>query len=604
VSKNGALPLRSEIEHAYKWRLEDLYSDDAAWERDFECLDGLLKAVKKYEGKLGDSAEALLLALQARDELMQTVERIYAYARMRKDEDNSNPTYQALTDRAQNMAVKAESAVSYLVPEILGIPENRIKGYLQESRELQVYRHHLDDILRYKPHTLPPEEERLLAEAGEIAAAPANIFTMINDADISFPTVRDENGQEIELTKGRYIKFLRSSDRRLRREAFEKLYDTYAAQKNTLATTLVSSLKKDAFFARAHKYDSAQEQALFTDNVSETVYDNLIASVRDHLDLMYRYIELRKRMLGLDELHMYDLYAPLVPDANMEFTYEDALDYVRNGLQPLGEEYLSILDTGFKSSWIDVYESKGKTSGAYSWGAYGCHPFVLLNFQGDVNDVFTIAHEMGHALHSYHSQAAQPYVYAGYSIFVAEVASTVNENLLMTHLLDTIDDRMQRIYLLNHYLEEFRSTIYRQTMFAEFEKIVHEKIDAGQPLTAGDLCDIYYKLNKEYFGPGVVVDDRIAMEWARIPHFYRAFYVYKYATGFSAAVALSEKILAEGEPAVKAYINFLSSGSSDYPVNQLRVAGVDMSKREPIDKALSVFHGVLDEIQDLTQHPQ
>jgi len=422
---------------------------------------------------------------------------------------------------------------------------------------------------------------------------------MINDADIKFPHIKNEEGEEVELTKGRYISFLESKDRRVRRDAFKALYDTYAKQKNTLATTFAYNLKKDAFITRARKYNSSLEAALSRDNVEVEVYDNLINTVEDNLEPMYRYINLRKRALDVDELHMYDIYVPFVEDVDMKVSYDEAKDIVAKALEPLGKEYTEVLKKGFEFGWIDVYENVGKTSGAYSWGCYDAHPYILMNYQDNLDSVFTLAHEMGHAMHTYHSNKNQPYPLASYRIFVAEVASTLNEILLTHYLLDTIEDIASKAYIINHYLEDFKGTVYRQTMFAEFERIVHHKTMEGIPLTCQDLCSIYYDLNKKYFGDNIVIDKEIGMEWARIPHFHSSFYVYKYAIGFSAASALAKAILDKKDGAVECYIEFLSSGGSDYPVNQLKKAGVDVSISGPIEDAIAIFSKLVDKLDSL-----
>ncbi len=593
------LPKRHEIPQEYKWRLEDIYPSTEEWEKDFEWVKENLPAVVEYKGKLGQSADSLLQGLNKYTSIMQKVEKLYVYARMKKDEDNTVPESQALMDRAQALMVEFDSAVSFLIPEILAIPAERLQEFLDSHEGLKPYDHFIENLIRQKEHVLSPREEEILAMTGEIAAAPEQIFTMINDADIRFPSIRDENGEEVELTKGRYISFMESKDRRVRKDAFTALYSTYEKQKNTIAATLNYSIKKDIFYSRMRKYSSTLEAALDSDNVPVSVYDNLIAAVENNLKYMHRYVSLRKRALGLDELHMYDLYVPIVKDIDMEIPYEEAKKMVEEGLAPLGEEYISILREGFNSGWIDVMENEGKTSGAYSWGCYDTHPYVLLNYQPNIDNVFTLAHEMGHAIHSYKSNKSQPYIKAHYKIFVAEVASTLNEILLTKHLLNSLEDKQQRAYILNYYLEQFRGTVYRQTMFAEFEKKIHSMAERGEPLTVESLSDIYYDLNVKYYGPEMTVDREIALEWARIPHFYSSFYVYKYATGFSAAAALAEQILNEGEAAVKRYMNFLSSGGSDYPINLLKEAGVDMTTPEPINNALKTFGQMVEEMEKL-----
>lgn len=599
TEEKKALPTRDRIPEEYRWRLEDLYSSDAKWQEDYDWVKAQLPRVKAYSGRLDESGATLLEALKERDIVLEHLHRLYAYAHMRKDEDTTRSTYQAMMDRAMSLVVAAESDLAFYQPEILAIPTEKIQQFFAEEKGLELYRHYLDDILRMKPHTLPTEQEALLARMGEIARAPSNIFNMINDADLRFPTIRDEEGDEVEITKGRFQQMLESHDRRVRREAFEAVYETYGRLKNTLAATYNSNLKKDVTFARIRGYSSALEAALYEDNVPVDVYTNLIETVHEHLPLLHRYMSLRKRLLGVDELHMYDLYVPMVEGVEQRLPYDEAIETVRKGLSPLGEEYTSLLGKAFESRWIDVYENKGKRSGAYSSSAYPVHPYVLLNYHPTTHNLFTIAHEMGHAMHTYYTYQTQPYIYANYTIFVAEVASTLNEALLMEHLLETTSDRKARLSLLNHYLEQFRGTVYRQTMFAEFEKKTHEMVEAGQPVTADSLGEIYRELNERYYGPDVVVDPQIELEWSRVPHFYYNFYVYKYATGFAAATALSQKILKEGEPAVERYLDFLRSGASDYSINLLRRAGVDMASPEPIRQSLAVFKHILDEIEQL-----
>jgi oligoendopeptidase F len=470
---------------------------------------------------------------------------------------------------------------------------------MAENEQLKIYEHYFDELMRQKPHILSEKEERLLAMAADLSMASGNIFSMLNNADIKFALIKDEEGKELELTKGRYGRFMESSDRRVRKEAFEALYASYSKLKNTLAATLSSSVRKDIFYARARNYPSALEAALDGDNVSPKVYERLIDSVHNNIDLMYKYIEIRKKMLGLAELHMYDIYTPLVKEYRMEIPYEKAKEIVVEALEPLGEEYVSVLQQGLAGGWIDVYENEGKTSGAYSWGCYESHPYVLLNYDNKLDDLFTLAHEMGHSMHSYYSNRNQPHLYSHYSIFVAEVASTVNESLLIDYLLKNCRESQEKLYLLNHYLEQFRGTVFRQTMFAEFERIIHDEVEKGGALNPETLSNIYRELNRFYYGPQMVLDQEIDMEWSRIPHFYSAFYVYKYATGFSAATALKEQILHGGTAALERYLEFLKSGSSDYPVNLLQKAGVDLNSPEPVDTALKYFSRLLKEVEEI-----
>jgi oligoendopeptidase F len=492
------------------------------------------------------------------------------------------------------------SALSFVIPEILAIPEEILTHFIDFNEELKTYEFAIEEILRQKPHTLSAEMEELIANTGEMAETPGNIFSMFNNADIKFPEIKDENEEMIELTQGRYSVLMESSNRRVRKDTFLGLYSVYKKFKNTLAATYSANVKQEAFFAKTRKYPSALEMHLDNSKVPVEVYTNLIQAVHENLPSMHRYVSLRKKLLALDELHMYDLFTPIVNNVDIKIGFEEAKDMVYKGLAPLGEKYLAILKAGYDNNWIDVYENEGKRSGAYSWGAYGTHPYVLLNHQDNLKNVFTLAHEMGHAIHSYHSDAALPIRYAGYKIFVAEVASTCNEALLMEYLLAKTEDKKERAYLINYFLEQFKSTLYRQTMFAEFEMITHQKSMDGEALTAEKLNQIYRDLNVQYFGDEIVIDSEIDVEWARIPHFYTAFYVYQYATGYSAAIALSRKILKEGQPAVEDYINkFLCGGSSDYPIELLKKAGVDMSTREPVNQALALFESLLDEMEEL-----
>jgi oligoendopeptidase F len=592
---------REEIDDCYKWKLEDIYENEQLWEQDFTALQQMIPEIEKYQGRLGASSAELLQALKLSEQIERKTEKLYVYAKMRRDENNAEPRYQTLFDRIENLAVQVGSASSYIVPEITSISEEKLKAFMDEMGELKVYQHFFQELIRRRQHVLSQEEERLLAMSSDLSVAPGNIFSMLNNADIKFPVIKDEDGKEIELTKGRYGRFMESQDRRVRKEAFEGLYGTYSRLKNTLAATLSSAVKKDVFYARCRKYAGALEAALDQDNVPPQVYHQLIETVHNNLPHMYQYLEIRKKLLGLDELHMYDIYVPMVKDYKMEISFEEAKKTVVKALQPLGSEYLDKLQEGMESGWIDVYENEGKTSGAYSWGAYDTHPYVLLNYDNKLDDMFTLAHEMGHALHSYYSHQAQPHVYSQYSIFVAEVASTVNESLLIDYLLAQSERKEEKMYLLNHYLEQFRGTVYRQTMFAEFEKIIHEMVEQGAPLTPDSLNRIYRELNELYYGPDVVIDKEIEYEWARIPHFYSGFYVYKYATGFSAATALKQKILNEGQPAVERYLEFLKGGGSNYPIELLKKAGVDLTSPLPVQEALQYFGRLVEEMGEISR---
>lgn len=594
------LPLRSEIDDEYKWDLEDIYNSDEEWEKDFKKVEELLEKVGDYQGRLVSSGKVLLKGLDLIMDIQEVVSRLYAYAHMRQDEDTSNQTYQALFNRAQTLYNRVASTTSFMVPEILTLSREEVERYIEDTKGLELYRHLLDNTLRQKEHYLSASEERLLAMAGDVTQGPDNIFSMLNNADLTFPMIKNEEGEEVRLTHGRYIEFMQSKNRRVREDAFKGLYSKYAEFINTFSTTLSTAVKGHIFYARARKYNSALEASLDDDNVPVAVYNNLINTVKENLEPMHRYISLRKRILGLDELHMYDIYAPLVKEVEMKIPFVEAKEKVLQGLKPLGDEYLGILREGFNSGWIDVYENKGKRSGAYSSGCYGVHPYVLLNYTDNLDNVFTLAHEMGHALHSYYSNKNQPFVYANYKIFVAEVASTLNETLLINYLLNHTDDENEQRYLINHYLEQFRGTVFRQTMFAEFEKIIHEEAEKGNPLTPQLLKEIYHDLNVQYYGPEIVVDNEIDLEWARIPHFYYNFYVYKYATGFSAATALAGKILQKEDGAVERYLNFLKSGDSDYPLNLLKKAGVDLTSSAPIEAAIGTFTEFVDKMEALS----
>lgn len=593
------LPKREELKVEDTWRLEDIFATDEEWEKEFNEIKKAIPKIADYRGKLGESAETLFEALQYQDHVMERLGKLYTYAHMRYDQDTTNSFYQGLNDRAQTLYTEASSVSSYIVPEILSIDEEKIQLFLNENEQLKLYEHALNEINRQRPHVLSSEQEAILAQAAEALASSSSTFGKLNNADLEFPSIQDENGEEVEVTHGRFISFMESSDRRVRKDAFHAVYSTYEKFKNTFASTLSGAVKKDNFYAKVRNYDTARQAALSSNNIPEAVYDNLVETVNKHLPLLQRYVALRKKVLDVDELHMYDLYTPLVKDVEMKITYEEAKDILIKGLAPLGEDYINIVKEGFENRWVDVHENKGKRSGAYSSGAYGTNPYILMNWQDNVNNLFTLAHEFGHSVHSYYTRKHQPYPYGNYSIFVAEVASTCNENLLNDYLLKTVEDEKKRLYLLNHYLEGFRGTVFRQTMFAEFEHDIHLRAQNGEPLTPELLTNLYYELNKKYFGNEIVVDKEIGLEWERIPHFYYNYYVYQYATGFSAATALSKQILEDGDPAVTRYIEFLKAGSSDYPIEVLKKAGVDMTSTEPIEQACKVFEEKLNEMEEL-----
>ena len=594
-----ALPARNEIKIEDTWNLEAIFSTDQEWEQEFKSIQADLVNIGEYQGTLSQSAEQLYKVLQVQDGILERLGKLYSYSHMKYDQDTTNSTYQGMDARAQSLYAQVAGAFSFIVPEILSIDEEKIQSFLETNEDLKLYKHAIEEINLQRPHILTANEEALLAKASEVFDASSNTFGILNNADMTFPSIKDENGEEVEVTHGRYVSFLESKDRRVRKEAFKAVYDTYGKYLNTFSSTLAGEVKKHTFNADVRHYDSARKAALSANNIPESVYDNLVQTVNNNLHLLQRYVELRKKVLGLDELHMYDLYVSLVKEVDMKVSYEEAKDYIIKGLAPLGEDYARILKEGFENRWVDVHENKGKRSGAYSSGSYGTNPYILMNWQDNVNNLYTLAHEFGHSVHSYYTRATQPYPYGDYSIFVAEVASTCNENLLTDYLLKTITDEKQRLYILNHYLEGFRGTVFRQTMFAEFEQVIHKYVQEGGALTADYLTDEYYKLNKKYFGENMHIDKEIGREWARIPHFYYNFYVYQYATGFSAATALSKGILEEGQPAVDRYLDFLKAGSSDYPIEVLKKAGVDMTKAEPIEEALKVFEERLTEMENL-----
>lgn len=591
---NNKVLKRDEISDEYKWNLEDMFASDALWEEEYEQTKELCNKIASYQGKLTESAATLLAYFKDTDEANYHLERIYVYANERYHQDTAVSKYQGYASRADSLMVMAESSSAFAEPEILEASAETINAFYKEQPELLKYQRAIDEILRKKAHTLSKEEEKILADAGEIAVGPENIFSMFNNADIRFPAIKDSEGNELPVSHGTFIQLMENKDRNICKQAFESMYHTYQQFGNTVASIFTSHLKQEHFFAKTKKYDSVRAMHLDQGNIPEGVYDNLIETVHKHLPAMHRYMAERKKLLGVEELHMYDLYTPLIDDYDKKYTYEEAKETVLKGLAPMGEEYLSILKEGLSGGWIDVYENENKRSGAYSWGAYGTHPYVLLNHKDNLNSVFTLAHEMGHAIHTYYSNKTQPITYSGYLIFVAEVASTCNEALLMQYLMKNAADEKERRYLINHQLEEFRTTLFRQTMFAEFEQIVHKKIADGEALTQEALNKIYHDLNVLYYGPDVVVDEEIDYEWMRIPHFYTSFYVYQYATGYSAATAFSKLILEGGQPAVDRYVtNFLCGGCSKDPIELLKNAGVDMSTPEPVDAALQVFEEYL-----------
>ena len=586
---------RDEIPAQYKWNMQDMFATDELCEEEAQQVLDLAKEMESYKGRLGESATTLLAFFQKLDEIQYHGERVYVYANQRYHEDTAISKYQGYSAKADSISVAMSSAISFMNPEILSLDESVIEQFYKDEPELEKYRRAINEILRAKAHTRNEEVESILAQAGNMAVSPYNIYSMFNNADIKFPSVTDVEGNRIQITHGNFVSLLQDKDRHLRKEVFKGVYGEYKKRSNTVAAIFQAQLKKENFFATVRNYDSVRAMHLDEGNIPESVYDNLIETVHKHLPAMHKYMSIRKKLLGVENLHMYDIYVPVVEDSGTKYPYDEAKEIVKKALVPMGEEYVKVASEGMDKDWVDVFENENKRSGAYSWGAYGTHPYVLLNHQDNLGSMFTLAHEMGHAMHTYYSNKCQPITYAGYLIFVAEVASTCNESLLMHHMMENCSDEGERKYLINHYLEEFRTTLFRQAMFAEFEMIVHKKMADGENLTKEALCQIYHDLNVLYYGPDVVIDEEIDYEWMRIPHFYTSFYVYQYATGYSAAIAFSKKILEEGKPAVDRYIeNFLSGGGSKDPIDLLKAAGVDMSTPAPVDAALDVFEEYLD----------
>ena len=594
------IPVRSEADPKYTWALEDVYANNDVWKADLEKARALPAQLAAYKGHLGDSAQKLLEFLQLGDGISVLFDSLYGYAQRRSDEDTANSLYQGMTSQAMSAMVAVDAASSFETPELLAIPDDKLEQFYQEEPALETYRLALTRIRSKRAHILSDAEEKLLAAAGEMSQAPDSVYSVFADADLKFPSATDKDGNSHPVTHGTYIPLMHSADRVLRKSAFASLYSVYGQFRNTAAALLSAQVKQLKFYADARKYDSTLQASLDGNYVPTEVYTNLISAVHENMAPMYRYVDLRRKLLGVDELHMYDLYTPIVSDVDVNIPYEEAKQTVYDALACMGDDYRAILKEGFDNRWIDVYENVGKCSGAYSAGLRK-HPYVLLNYSGTLDSMFTLAHEMGHAIHSYLSNRTQPVVYSNYSIFVAEVASTCNEALLMQHLLKTTKDKKRRAYLINYFLEQFRTTLYRQTMFAEFELEINRRNERGESLTAESLNALYHELNHQYFGDDIVIDKEIDLEWARIPHFYYDYYVYQYATGYSAAIALSRRILKEGAPAVKDYIHFLSGGCSTDPISLLRGAGVDMASTAPIHDALQLFDELITEMEQLME---
>lgn len=584
---------RDEVDSKYKWNIEKVYKNIDEWEKDFKLLKEKAPRLKEFSGKLKE-ADKLLEFLKFQEDVMRLLEKLFVYAHLRSDEDTTNTTFQSLKNKIDGYMAEVMSYKAFFEPEILGFEEGVIEKEIQEVQELKMYDFYLKNILKMKEHTLDKDKEELLASVSDCLNAPSNIRAMLANADMTFPNIKDSEGNELELSEGNYVNFLRSKDRNVRKQAFQKLFATYDKFKNTFAAALTSSMKNYIFVAKTRKFKSALECSLKPNNIPLEVYDNAIDTINKHLDSLHRYVKIKKKLLGLDEIHMYDLYVPVIDAPKDHIAFEKGVEIVKEALKPLGKEYLEIFTKGIDSGWVDVFQNKGKRSGAYSWGCYDTMPYVLLNYNCELDDVSTLAHEMGHSIHSYYSRKNQPYIYSEYELFCAEVASTTNECLLIKYLIDKEEDENKRLYLINQQLEGIRTTVFRQIMFAEFEKVTHEALESGNSLTSEDLCKIWHDLNVKYFGDEIIVDKGIDMEWARIPHFFTDFYVYQYATGYAAANSFSSMILSDGESAVEKYKGFLKSGGSDYPINILKNAGVDMTTPKPLEDTIKRFDELLD----------
>ena len=590
---------RKDIDVKDTWNLESIYANNELWEEDYAALEKDAAEFAKLKGAIEADVSKIPAVLDAYYGLHRRLSKLSVYARMRFDQDTTDSTYQTMSAKIGSLGVKIGAASAFVEPEILSYSKEQLEAAEKENERTAYYGRKIEEMLRGQEHTLDAEKEELLAAAGDMAEAPDDIFSVLMNADMKYPDIVLEDGTHLPLTNSTYISYMESPDRAVREGAFKTLYGQIASLKNTFAAIYRGNLKQAKFYAQSRKYSSARAMYLADSNVPESVYDNLLSAVHEALPMMYRYVAVRKKVLGVDKLHMYDVYTPIVAAQNQTYEFEQAKQMVLEALKPMGEDYLSHAREGLENRWIDIYPNKGKKGGAYSWGCYDSQPFILLNYTKNLDSVFTLIHEMGHSIHSYYSRTAQDYAYSEYKIFVAEVASTCNECLLMHDLLEKTTDKEQRKYLLNHYLDSFKGTLFRQTMFAEFEKNAHEYCAQGKPLTAEALSQMYLELNQKYFGPDMEKDEEIAYEWMRIPHFYTPFYVYQYATGYSAAVALSAKILKEGKPAVDAYMNFLKGGESKDPIDLLKMAGVDMTTEKPVADALTLFGELVAELEAL-----
>lgn len=597
MEDNKVVKKREEINLEDKWKLEKIYANEDAWEKDFNILKKESPKLREFAGKLNDKEE-IIKYLELNEKVSRLGETLYVYAHMKSDEDTSNQKYQSYMNKIDAFMAEFASYGAFFVPEILALPDEFIKDLIKNDERLKIYEFMLMDILKEKPHILTKEMEELLALASDCLDAPSSIHNMLTNADMTFGNIKDEDGDEVELTEGNYSSFIKSKDRSVREAAFKRLFGEYKKFDNTLATTLTSSVKSFNFSARVRKYESPIEASLSPNDIPVSVYENAIKTINDNLSSLHRYVKIKKKLLGLEQMHMYDLYVPIIEVEKEKISFDEGVKLANEGLKPLGEEYLNLFNEGINSGWIDKYENKGKRGGAYSWGGYDTMPYVLLNYHNELNDVSTLVHEMGHSLHSYYSRKTQPYYYAGYTLFCAEVASTTNEALLIHYLIEKEQDKKKKLYLINQELEQIRTTVFRQLMFAEFELYTHNALNAGEALTAADYSAKWHELNANYFGPDMVVDEDIDMEWARIPHFYSDFYVYQYATGYAAASAFANAILEGKENAVEKYKGFLKAGGSKYPIDILKDAGVDMTTSEPLEATIHRFNELLDMLEE------
>lgn len=594
----SSLPERKEVPRRFRWRLEDIYRDDPEWEKDFGLIKKRMTEIADFAGRLAHSEKTLLECLKLRDDISITLGKLVVYAHMKSHEDTSDSKYQGLANKVSSLAVELSAISSFITPEILSMPEGKLKALISEP-SLKDYSFGLRELLRQREHVLSQPEEAILAKAGDLADTSDNVFSMLTNADMKFDAIRNEKGERVEISEERAVHYLRSPKRSVRKAAFGSLYKPYCDMKNTLGAALGGMLKTSRFYAEARKYPSSLAAALDGNNIPTSVYSELVDTLESNLAPLHRYLEIRKKVLRVKELHMYDLYAPLASDPFDNISWSEAKEMMFRGLAPLGDEYLSAARKGLENGWTDVFPNRGKRGGAYSWGSYGTHPYIMMNYTNNFNDVSTLVHEMGHSMHSYYSKKKQPYPTSDYCIFTAEVASTTNEVLFLSGLISETEERDKKRYLLNRRLENIRTTVYRQTMFASFEREIHKRAAEEGETTPDALSELWYELNRKYYGPTVTIDEPLKMEWARIPHFYNPFYVYQYATGFSAATALAELILKDGAPARERYLEFLSMGGSDYPIELLKHAGVDMSTPRPVEEVIKVFSETLDEIEGL-----